>query len=242
MQQLTHAFRPDEQPAWNRRGPGPLNWVTQWFSGEGRHEGIDYGLALETPLRAAGAGEVLDVVRGWGGGWGNHTVVGYYGTGLAIRSAHMSTIAVAIGQEVAAGELLGTSGNSGSSTGPHLHEEVRQGYVRGGARGRPLDPRTVLAGIPPAGAQPPPADPPAPTVPEDDHMAYPFKLPGDDRLRFIADDAERTVVEIEDTTHLAVLVKTGVVRPHPLSVAGYAEITDPGEVEFIRRRYRIGRG
>lgn len=241
MQQLTHSFRPDEQPPWNRRGSTPLAWITQRFSGEGAHEGVDYGLAVGTPLRAAGAGEVLDVVNGWGGGWGNHVVVGYFGTGLAIRTAHMDRTAVVIGQEVAAGELLGTSGNTGRSTGPHLHEEVRAGFVRGGARGRPLDPLTRLAGSPNAGALPPaPATPPASPPPEDD-MPYPFKLPGDDRLRFIADDNTRTVVAIEDTTHLAVLVKTGVVRPHPLSVNGYAEITDPGEVEFIRRRYRIGR-
>lgn len=250
MQTLTHSFRPDEQPAWNRRGMTPLAWITQRYSGPGRHEGVDYGLALETPLRAAGFGEVLDVVRGWGGGWGNHAVVGYAGTGLAIRTAHMSRVDVAIGDEVVAGQQLGTSGNTGSSTGPHLHEEVRRGFIRGDGsvmggivRGVPLDPLTVLVGTPPAGPQPADVDE-TPAVPQEDDMApFPFKLPNDDRLRFIADDATRTVVDIEDGTHLAVLIKTGVIRRHPLGGDQvYASITDPAEVEFIRQRYRIGRG
>lgn len=243
MQQLTHAFRPDEQPAWNRRGATPLAWITQRFSGAGKHEGVDYGLALETPLRAAGFGEVLDVVLGWGGGWGNHVVVGYAGTGLAIRTAHMASVAVVIGQEVAAGELLGRSGNTGQSSGPHLHEEVRQGFIRGDGsviggvvRGRPVDPLTVLAGEPPAGPRPADVDE-APAEQEDDDMPYAFKLPGDPRLRYISGS---TAIGIADTDHLAALIKVGVLRPHPLAGSkGYAELTHPGEVAIVRRVYGI---
>jgi murein DD-endopeptidase MepM/ murein hydrolase activator NlpD len=49
-----------------------------------------------------------------------------HGGGWTTRFAHMSSISVGVGQRVDAGDLLGNSGNSGRSTGPHLHYEVRK--------------------------------------------------------------------------------------------------------------------
>lgn len=162
---IAHAFRPDEQPGWNQRGRSCWDWVTQWFTGERAHEGIDFGLAAGTPMRAGGRCEVVDVVYGWGGGWGNHVVLRYHLVphlgAVDIRYAHLNTIECALGDELELGQRFATSGNTGASTGPHLHEETRLGFVRGGARGRPIDPRQVLDGIPPATPTPTPPVPPA---------------------------------------------------------------------------------
>ena len=75
------------------------------------------------------------------GGYGNMVEIDH-GTGLATRYAHLSTIAVAVGQAVEAGAVLGRAGSTGRSTGPHLHYETRvdgeavdpQRFLRAGAR------------------------------------------------------------------------------------------------------------
>ncbi len=110
-------------------GSGVLGWpvsgpVTSGFGSRwGRmHEGIDIGVGEGTPVRAAAAGTVI--YAGWMSGYGN-LVVGDHGNGLSIAYAHNSSLAVSVGQSVAAGELVSYSGNTGNSTGPHVHFEVR---------------------------------------------------------------------------------------------------------------------
>jgi murein DD-endopeptidase MepM/ murein hydrolase activator NlpD len=86
------------------------------------HEGIDISVPEGTPVRAARAGNV--VIAAYTGGYGNYTCVDH-GGGLSSCYAHQSSYAVSPGDSVAQGEVIGYSGNTGSSTGPHLHFEIR---------------------------------------------------------------------------------------------------------------------
>ena len=86
------------------------------------HEGIDLAVANGTPIVAAAAGTVI--VAGWMGGYGNLVVVDH-GGGISTAYAHNTSVAVGVGQQVAQGQLVAYSGNTGNSTGPHLHFEVR---------------------------------------------------------------------------------------------------------------------
>ena len=110
-------------------GSGVLGWpvsgpVTSGFGMRwGRmHEGIDIAVGMGTAVRAAAAGTVI--YAGWMSGYGNLVVVDH-GNGLSTAYAHNSSLAVGVGQSVSAGELVSSSGNTGNSTGPHVHFEVR---------------------------------------------------------------------------------------------------------------------
>ena len=86
------------------------------------HEGIDIAVPEGTPIRAAKAGTV--VIAAYTGGYGNYTCVDH-GGGISSCYGHQSSYAVSAGDSVAQGEVIGYSGNTGSSTGPHLHFEIR---------------------------------------------------------------------------------------------------------------------
>ena len=112
-------------------GGGRLGWpvsgsVTSGFGPRwGRtHEGIDIAVPEGTPVRAAAAGTVIHA--GWLGGYGNLVVVDH-GGGLSTAYAHNSALGASVGQSVAAGEVVAYSGNTGNSSGPHVHFEVRVG-------------------------------------------------------------------------------------------------------------------
>lgn len=96
----------------------------------GGHTGIDYRANTGTSVYAAAAGVVLDSERGWNGGFGTNVFISH-GSGMTTRYAHLSGLVVQPGQTVSKGQLVGYSGNSGRSTGPHLHFELR---VNGVAR------------------------------------------------------------------------------------------------------------
>lgn len=98
------------------------------------HTGVDIGAGYGTPVRAAAPGQV--VVAGVISGYGNAIVVDH-GNGLATLYGHLSRFGVHPGQRVAAGQTLGAVGNTGNSTGPHLHFEVR-------VNGTPVDPLPYL--------------------------------------------------------------------------------------------------
>ena len=87
------------------------------------HAGLDFRAPAGTPIRAGGAGTV--VVAGWNGGYGKMVEIDH-GNGLHTRYAHMSSIAVAKGDKIKAGEVVGQVGSTGRSTGPHLHYEIRR--------------------------------------------------------------------------------------------------------------------
>jgi murein DD-endopeptidase MepM/ murein hydrolase activator NlpD len=98
------------------------------------HTGIDMRGGTGTPILAAGDGTVVFAdVRG---GYGN-TVIIDHGGQLATLYAHQSAIAVQEGQTVRRGQVVGSVGSTGNSTGPHLHFEVR-------VAGAPVDPLNYL--------------------------------------------------------------------------------------------------
>jgi murein DD-endopeptidase MepM/ murein hydrolase activator NlpD len=88
----------------------------------GIHEGVDLGAPIGTPVYATGEG-VVTLAEAWDR-YGN-TVEIDHGNGIASRYAHLSRIKVKDGQRVSRTTIIGLVGNSGRSTGPHLHYEVR---------------------------------------------------------------------------------------------------------------------
>ena len=90
------------------------------------HEGDDFAVAWGTPLRAMHEGTV--VAAGWDPGLGNHVTIDY-GDGVQSVYGHMSSISVRPGQWLARGQSVGYSGDTGHSTGPHLHLEIHLGGV-----------------------------------------------------------------------------------------------------------------
>lgn len=96
--------------------------ITRGISGG--HTGIDYRADVGTPVTAGRSGRVIEVTGGWSGGWGISVVLDH-GNGLTSRYAHLSRIGVSLGQSITQGNVVGYSGNSGFSTGPHLHFETR---------------------------------------------------------------------------------------------------------------------
>ncbi len=87
-----------------------------------RHNGIDIPAATGTPIYAPADGVVGRAQRL--GGYGNYAEI-EHGNGIQTRFGHMSRIAVAPGQRIKQGEIVGYVGSTGRSTGPHLHYEVR---------------------------------------------------------------------------------------------------------------------
>ncbi|TLP45413.1 M23 family metallopeptidase [Cohaesibacter sp. CAU 1516] len=76
-----------------------------------------------TPIYASGNGTVIHA--GWAGGYGNMVEI-RHPNGLISRYAHMNDMAVEKGNVVVQGRQIGETGNSGRSTGPHLHYELRK--------------------------------------------------------------------------------------------------------------------
>lgn len=95
------------------------------------HTGMDFTAAIGTPIYATGDGYV-SVAEIGGRGYGNHIVINH-GYGYQTLYAHMSRMKARRGQSVKRGEIIGYVGNTGTSTAPHLHYEVRKG-------GRPINP------------------------------------------------------------------------------------------------------
>ena len=86
------------------------------------HEGMDFASDIGTPVYATGDGNVTEAE--WNSGYGNMITIDH-GYNYTTRYAHLSKILVNAGQKVKRGDLIGEVGNTGKSTGPHLHYEVR---------------------------------------------------------------------------------------------------------------------
>ncbi len=105
---------------WNASGYG---WRTDPFTGEmAMHEGVDFPSPVGTPIRAAAAGIVVS--SGRHPDYGNMVEIDH-GNDLTTRYAHASKILVKVGQFVKRGQVVAEVGDTGRSTGPHLHFEVR---------------------------------------------------------------------------------------------------------------------
>ncbi len=98
------------------------------------HKGIDIGVPMGTSVKAARGGTVLRAERI--GTYGNCVIIDH-GDGQETRYAHLSGILVNAGDEVVKGQEIARSGNSGRTTGPHLHFEIR-------VDGEPIDPMRLL--------------------------------------------------------------------------------------------------
>jgi len=101
---------------------GPVTSGFGWRR-RGWHTGIDMAMSVGTPIHAADSGMVVSA--GWQSGYGQ-TIRIDHGQGRFVTVyAHLSRIAVNLGQVVETGQVIGYSGNTGNSTGPHLHFEIR---------------------------------------------------------------------------------------------------------------------
>ena len=94
--------------------------------GSTNHKGVDIcNVGYTSSVFAVKSGKViLANTSGWGGGYGNYVVIDH-GGGVTTLYAHMSSVSVSEGQMVSQGTVIGITGNTGASTGPHLHYEVR---------------------------------------------------------------------------------------------------------------------
>ena len=94
--------------------------------GSTNHKGVDIcNVGYTSSVYATKSGRVLLTnSSGWGGGYGNYVVIDH-GGGMSTLSAHMSVVKVSPGDTVSQGTVIGVTGNTGASTGPHLHYEVR---------------------------------------------------------------------------------------------------------------------
>ena len=120
---------PVSSPFGARRNPVTKRWH--------RHAGIDIPMAIGTPVRAAGSGVVSRIDRdGVGKGVVNGNAIALrLRSGLTAWYLHLSRILVAVGQTVPAHTVIGLSGDTGRSTGPHLHFAV---MTRGGVMVDPV--------------------------------------------------------------------------------------------------------
>ena len=123
----------------------PVKDSFRWTSGFGyrndpkgagtrMHEGTDMAGAYGTPIYATAEGTVT--FAGWHSGYGRHVKV-RHANGIETTYSHMSQIRVEVGQRVSRGDRIGDMGNSGRSTGTHLHYEVH-------LNGTPVNPMTFI--------------------------------------------------------------------------------------------------
>ena len=109
---------------WPARG-----WITSWygwrsdpFSGARVfHNGIDIGVDMGTPVHAAMEGAVAEI--GYNSSYGNYVLLAHHAGWMSLYG-HLQSVAVKSGQRVGVGQLIAYSGNTGYSTGPHLHFSV----------------------------------------------------------------------------------------------------------------------
>jgi murein DD-endopeptidase MepM/ murein hydrolase activator NlpD len=108
--------------------------ITQGY--HSTHPALDFGIDVGTPIKSTMQGTVT--YAGWNDeGYGNLVIVDngsyqtYYG--------HLSSIPVSVGEHVSNGQIIGLSGNTGNSTGPHLHYEIR-------TNGSPINPTSYTFG------------------------------------------------------------------------------------------------
>ncbi|MSW51777.1 MAG: peptidoglycan DD-metalloendopeptidase family protein [Actinobacteria bacterium] len=91
------------------------------------HGGIDIAVPVGTPVHASASGTVR--IAGWVGGYGNYICIDHGGS-LSTCYGHNSRLGVSVGQKVTKGQVIAASGNTGNSTGPHIHFETRVNGVQ----------------------------------------------------------------------------------------------------------------
>lgn len=133
VNQQAVAYTGGAAPADAKIGGGNFVWPTSGSINQrfwGGHAAIDIGAWTGAPVKAADGGYVALAAGGWNAGYGNHVIIDH-GNGFSTLYAHLNSIFVKPGESVAAGQQIGSVGNTGNSTGPHLHFEIRyQGVPR----------------------------------------------------------------------------------------------------------------
>ncbi len=129
------------------KGTGVLSWPLRGVlyarfgkKGKEAHDGIDLAAPAGHPVKTAAPGTVL--FAGEQRGYGLIVIIEHTG-GLITLYAHNRDLRVRTGQQVREGQVVATVGDSGSTSGPHLHFEVRKDGV-------PVDPLEFLGAVPPA--------------------------------------------------------------------------------------------
>ncbi len=117
----------------------PVKAAFRFTSGFGQrwgrlHAGTDFAAPIGTPVYATADGVITE--SGWSSGYGRLIKIRHE-FGIETRYAHLNAMHVSVGQRVSRGERIGDMGNSGRSTGPHLHYEVRVG-------GNPVNPMNYI--------------------------------------------------------------------------------------------------
>jgi len=93
----------------------PVLGTPQW------HHGQDFSTPYGTEVYATGSGKVIEA--GWKGGYGNCIIIDH-GYGYQSTYGHLSNIKVTVGLNIKRGDLIGLSGSTGTSSGPHLHYQI----------------------------------------------------------------------------------------------------------------------
>ncbi|MEX0692230.1 MAG: M23 family metallopeptidase [Gemmatimonadales bacterium] len=120
---------------WPLDVPGIVTREQVGGSGAGDvHPGLDVAVPMLSPIRASGGGEVVET--GDDPEYGRFAVINHP-SGYSSVYGHAQHMLVRVGDRVSAGQVIGVSGSTGNSTGPHLHFEIRR-------NGQAVDPRTVL--------------------------------------------------------------------------------------------------
>ncbi|MBE3087047.1 MAG: M23 family metallopeptidase, partial [Bacteroidetes bacterium] len=96
------------------------------------HGGVDIATGVGTPVEATASGVVIFASRNQG--FGNEIII-FHGFGFTTVYGHLNKILVSVGDEVTKGQKIAESGNTGYSTGPHLHYEV----IKDNAQIDPMD-------------------------------------------------------------------------------------------------------
>lgn len=126
-------------PGWPAKGVVTAEFGVGGHPFTGVHTGIDIAGPANQPIVAFRPG-VVTQAGAISGGCGRCVFVDH-GGGLVSHYSHMSSIAATVGQQVAAGTVLGYQGNTGWSTGPHVHFEIK-------LNGIPVNPRNYVGGNP----------------------------------------------------------------------------------------------
>jgi len=136
---LTPAFM---NPVWPLHGQVTTEFGASDYPYQTHHTGIDISSGSRSGVNqivAFQSGTVTSVIHS-SVSFGNHVIIDH-GNGLTSLYGHLSSIKVFAGQQVRAGDTLGTEGSTGASTGPHVHFEIR-------VNNKPVNPRNYIVGRP----------------------------------------------------------------------------------------------
>ncbi len=129
--QYTSAMLQAQQVGRNNTKSAPAGYFIKPVKGiktqgfHGPYNAVDIGAPVGTPIVAAAAGTViLAKASGWNGGYGGLTII-QHDNGSQSLYSHQSKVIVSVGQKVSQGQKIGEVGNTGRSSGPHLHLEFR---------------------------------------------------------------------------------------------------------------------